>query len=83
MGIATGILGGTTTMLARSATRRAMHGKSGAPRLPQAARRRQGMGTMLVWAAAAGVILALADILIEQRRESTRPEEAREPQRAF
>jgi hypothetical protein len=71
-GIAAGILGGTTTMLARRATRRAMHRRGGRPRLPRAARARQGLAVMLAWAAAAGVILALADLFIEQRRDSAR-----------
>ena len=70
MSIAAGILGGTTTMLTRNAARKVMHQTAGAPRL--ASRRRQGLGTMLLWAAAAGVILALADVLLEQRRNSTK-----------
>jgi hypothetical protein len=40
--------------------------------LPRAARARQGLAVMLAWAAAAGVILALADLFIEQRRDSAR-----------
>ena len=71
--VATGILGGTTTKLARTVTRRVMRRQDGAPRLPRAARRRQGIGTMLAWAAALGVLLALADVLREQRSASAPP----------
>jgi hypothetical protein len=67
-----GMAGGATTMLARTATRRAMHGQSGAPRLPQAAHRNKTFGMMLLLAAAAGVMLALADVLQEQRKHVTR-----------
>lgn len=68
--IASGVLGGATTKIARSLTRRALHEKSGAPRVPRRARDRQGIAVMLAWAAAVGVILALADVLLEQRRAS-------------
>jgi hypothetical protein len=64
------LLGGAATQLARTVTRRAMHDKSGAPRVPRAARRRHGVGAMLAWAAAVGVLLALADVLQEQRKAS-------------
>ncbi|MEW6268886.1 MAG: hypothetical protein AB1689_06260 [Thermodesulfobacteriota bacterium] len=74
MTIARGILGGTTTMLTRRVARRAMHRKGGDPRVvPRTARRRHGLATVLAWAAAAGVLLALADVLLEQRKESARP----------
>lgn len=62
-----GLVGGAATMLTRRAARRALHRRTGEPRLPHAARNRDGFGTMLVWAVAAGVILALADVLLEQR----------------
>lgn len=68
--MATGALAGATTMLSRSATRRAMHEKGGAPRLPRRTRYQRGVAVMLAWAAAAGVILALADVLREQRKHS-------------
>lgn len=71
MSIAAGILGGTTTMLARSATRKVMQ-QRGATAMSPYVRRPQGWGTMLLWAAAAGVILALADVLVQQRRNSAR-----------
>jgi hypothetical protein len=66
-----GMIGAATTMLARRATRRAMHDPSGAPRLPRAAQKNTGFGMMLALAAAAGALLALGDILQEQRRHVT------------
>jgi hypothetical protein len=62
-----GVVGGATTMLVRRASRRALHDRGGAPKLPQGTRRQRGFKTMLMWAAASGVILALADLLQEQR----------------
>jgi hypothetical protein len=55
-------------MIARTATRRAMHRTDGDPRLPRATRRNNGFAMMLLLAAAAGVVLALGDVLQEQRR---------------
>ena len=63
-----GMVGAATTMLARTATRRAMHSRAGIPRLPRAARRSNSFGTLLLLAAAAGALLALGDILQEQRK---------------
>ena len=51
-------------------TRRALHNARGTPRVPRSARRRSGIGPMLAWAAALGVLLALADVLREQRQAS-------------
>ena len=62
-----GLLGATTAKATRTATRRAMHNNYGNPRLPQQARRRSGLGTALIWAAATGVVLAMADVFKEQR----------------
>jgi hypothetical protein len=67
-----GLIGSATTMLVRGATRRAMHSPDGRPRLPSAARRNSGFGAIVVLAAAAGAMLALADILQEQRSSHTR-----------
>jgi hypothetical protein len=67
-----GLVGGAATMLTRRATRRALYRRTGEPRLPPAARRREGFGAMLAWAVAAGVILALADVLLEQRSHMSR-----------
>lgn len=67
-----GLIGAATTKLARTATRKAMHRRSGAPRLPDATRRRNGLGMLLVLAAAAGAILALGDVVQEQRKQVAR-----------
>lgn len=76
MAIAAGILGGTTTMLTRRVARRAMHRADGDPRVvPRAVRRRHGFLAGLAWAAAAGLLLALADVFLEQRKESARQPE--------
>ncbi|HEX7238783.1 MAG TPA: hypothetical protein VF263_00845 [Longimicrobiaceae bacterium] len=66
-----GLMGATTTKVARRATRRALHDPVGAPRLPRTARRKSGLGMTLAWAAGAGVALALADVLREQKKETT------------
>ena len=62
-----GVLGGATTMLVRRASRLALHDRRGRPMLPVRARRQQGVSTLLMWAAATGVFLAVADLLQEQR----------------
>jgi hypothetical protein len=62
-----GVLGGATTMLVRRASRAALHDRRGRPMLPAGVRRQHGVRTMLMWAAVTGLILALADILQEQR----------------
>jgi hypothetical protein len=67
-----GMVGTATTMLTRKATRRAMHNRDGAPRLPRAARDNTGFGMMLLLAVAAGALLAVADVLLEQRKTATR-----------
>lgn len=66
-----GMAGAATTMLARRATRKAMHARSGAPRLPRATRRSSSFGMMLALAAAAGALLALGDVFQEQRKHVT------------
>jgi hypothetical protein len=63
-----GVMGGATTMLARRAARGVLHDRIGRPRLPRRTQRRRGFGPMLAWAAAAGLILALADVVQEQRK---------------
>lgn len=67
-----GLIGAATTKLARTATRRAMHLRGGAPRLPRAARQRSGLGMLLMLAAAAGAILAIGDVVQEQRKHIAR-----------
>lgn len=67
-----GMVASATTMLSRAVTRRAMHGRDGAPRLPRAARQRNGFGTILLLAVAAGAVLAFADLLKEQRTRAAK-----------
>ena len=64
-----GMVGAAVTMLARNATRRAMRDSSGSPRLPRAARRSNSVTMLLIVAAASGALLALNDVLQQQRRE--------------
>lgn len=68
--------GGLTSGVVRRATRRAMHTEYGAPRLPPAARKRRGFGNAMMWAAGTGAMLALADVLKEQRKDTLRKENA-------
>ena len=67
-----GLIGAATTKLSGAATRGARRQRSGAPRLPRAARRSRGFGMMLLLAAAAGAMLAIGDLLQEQRRHVAR-----------
>lgn len=64
------IAGTAANKMARSYTRSALHRDDGAPRLPRKARRQDGIGMMLGWAVATGVILAIADVLTEQGKDS-------------
>lgn len=64
-----GLLGAATTMLVRRVTRRTMHDEHGEPRLPRAVQRRRSVGWLLVLAGAAGALLAMGDVLQEQRTE--------------
>jgi hypothetical protein len=59
------------TVLTRTATRRAMHRRGGAPRLPPATRHNKSVGMMLLLAAAAGALFALGDVMQEQRKHVT------------
>lgn len=69
--VAWGMVGAGTTMIARTMTRRAMHDAHGSPRLPLAARRNLSFSMMVVLAGAAGVMLALGDVLREGRKQLT------------
>ena len=64
-----GIVGAAVTMLARQVTRRAMHDENGALKLPRAARRADSVTMLLFVAAASGALLALADVMQEQRKQ--------------
>lgn len=66
--VALGLVGAAVTMLARNATRRAMHDERGAPKLMRAARRGNSVTMLLIMAAASGALLALTEVLQEQRR---------------
>lgn len=70
--IGRGLVGLAATKLSRMATRRAMHRSTGAPRLPRAARTNSGLGMLLLLAVAAGAMLAVADVLQEQRKDVAR-----------
>ena len=61
---------GLTHKMMRRATRRAMHTRYGAPRLPVAARKTRGVGSGLMWAAGTGAMLALSDVLREQEKRT-------------
>jgi hypothetical protein len=63
-----GMVGAATTMLTRKMARRAMHSPRGTPRLPRAARRNRSFAMMVALAAAAGALLAIGDVLQEQRK---------------
>lgn len=67
-----GLISSATTMVARKATRRAMHKRDGEPRLPRAARENNGWLMILALAVATGAALAIADVLLEQRKHASR-----------
>jgi hypothetical protein len=69
-----GLLGFVTTKVARRAARRALYTETGVARLPAVARRGSGIGAAIAFAAGAGIALALADLLLEQRKEVPRRE---------
>ncbi|HEX2076865.1 MAG TPA: hypothetical protein VHG08_04125 [Longimicrobium sp.] len=64
------IVGSAASKMARNYTRKTLHTRGGAPRLPRKARRQSGLGMMLGWAVATGAIMALADVLQEQGKDS-------------
>jgi hypothetical protein len=67
--IGLGLVGAATTVIVRRLTRRTMHERTGHPKLPQVLRRSHGVGTMLMLAGTAGALLALGDVLQEQRKQ--------------
>jgi hypothetical protein len=69
-----GLVGSATTMITRRAARKAMYRRDGAPRLPRAARRNHNFEMFLALAAATGVLLAIADVLHDQRKRAARGE---------
>lgn len=64
-----GLAGFAATKFLRSRTRKALHQKDGATRLPAAAKRRRGFGSAMMWAAGAGTLLGVADTLQDRRKE--------------
>ena len=64
------LAGTAASKMARNYTRKTLHTARGAPRLPRKARRQSGVGMMLGWAIATGAIMALADVLKEQGKET-------------
>lgn len=66
-----GVAGAATTMVVRAAARRAMRDEHGAPRLPNAVRGDISFSMMVLLAGAAGVMLALGDVLQQRRKQIT------------
>ncbi len=64
------VAGTAASKMARSYTRKTLYTDHGAPRLPRRARRQSGLGMMLGWAVATGVIMALADVLKDQGKDT-------------
>jgi len=67
-----GMVASAATMAARKAARSAIHTRTGDPRLPRVAARKRGFTMILLLAVGAGVMLAIADVLQEQRKQATR-----------
>ncbi|MGE3177413.1 MAG: hypothetical protein AB7O32_08075 [Vicinamibacterales bacterium] len=66
-----GMMGAATTLAARMVTRKMLHQRNGAPRLPRRTRKSTSLSTMLMLAAATGALLAIGDVLQEQRKHLT------------
>ena len=64
--------GGVASKATRRLTRRVMHDRVGAPRLPRKVRNGSGVGTALLLAAGTGAFLALADVLKEEKKHTVR-----------
>lgn len=63
-----GLAAATASKVARRGTRSAMHTDYGSVRLPRRVRAKNGLGTVLMFAVGTGVVLALADVLKEQKQ---------------
>jgi hypothetical protein len=72
--LAWAIAGTVAARIVRRSTRRALHTGTGETRLPRWARVRRGFGTTLAFAAGAGAVLGLADVLSEQGRNASSDE---------
>ena len=66
--IGLGLIGAATTMVVRRVMRRTLHRDSGEPKLPRAVRRSSSVRSVLLLAGAAGALLAIGDVLQEQRK---------------
>jgi hypothetical protein len=64
------IVGVTTTMAMRKIASAAMHDANGEPKFSRLTRRNNSFGVMLALAVSAGVLLALGDVLNEQRKDA-------------
>src|SRR3954469_2608793 len=69
--VTSGLIAAGTTMAVRQLRRRILHNTSGKRRLPRTLKYRQSLGAAMGWAAVIGVLLALTDVLREQRKMST------------
>src|SRR3954470_7650563 len=69
--LTSGLLAGATTMAVRRVGRRMLHTPRGRRRLPRTLKYRQSLGAAIGWAAAIGLLLAITDVLVEQRKMST------------
>lgn len=68
--LAWALAGTAAARIARRSTRRALHTSTGETRLPRWVRGKRGFGTTLAFAAGAGAVLGLADVLSEQGRSA-------------
>jgi hypothetical protein len=64
------VVGVTTTMAMRKIANAAMHDANGAPKFSRLTRRNNSFGVMVALAVSAGVLLALGDVLKEQREDA-------------
>jgi len=64
------VVGVTTTMAIRKISNAAMHDADGAPKFSRLTRRNNSFGLMVALAVSAGVLLALGDVLNEQRKDA-------------
>lgn len=63
-----GLAGAAATRVARRMTSRALRDREGIPKLPQTVTRLTGLRMVVALALATGVVLALVDLLKEQRK---------------
>jgi len=64
------VVGVTTTMAIRKIANAAMRDADGAPKFSRLTRRNNSFGLMVALAVSAGVLLALGDVLNEQRKDA-------------